>query len=99
MGVVNGVGEGRFNPNGTVTREQFITMMMRLCGGENIPELALSYEDADTISDYAYSAFQQAQVFGLLTGYEDHTIRPQKELSRAEAVALLMRLARWLETE
>lgn len=99
MGIVNGVGNGRFNPNGAVTREQFVTMMMRLWGGDAFPDLALTYEDEADISDYAYNYIQQAQVFGLLTGYEDNTLRPQKQLNRGEAVALLMRLARWLETE
>lgn len=99
MGIVNGVGNGRFNPNGAVTREQFVTMMMRLWGGDAFPDLALTYEDEADISDYAYNYIQQAQVFGLLTGYEDNTLHPQKQLNRGEAVALLMRLTRWLETQ
>ncbi len=99
MGIVNGVGNGRFNPDGAVTREQFVTMMMRLWGGDVFPDLALTYEDEADISDYAYNYIQQAQDFGLLTGYKDNTLRPRKQLSRGEAVALLMRLARWLDTQ
>ncbi len=98
-GVVEGVGKGRFNPNGAVTREQFITMMMRIWGGDAFPDLALTYEDEADISDYAYNYIQLAQAFGLITGYDDNTLRPQRELNRGEAVALLMRLVRWLEKE
>ena len=99
FGVVKGVGEGRFDPNGAVTREQFITMMMRLWGGEGVPDLELPYADEDGISDYAIDYIRQAQAFGLLTGYQDNTLRPQQQLNRGEAVALLMRLARAFEPE
>lgn len=98
-GVVEGVGEDRFDPNGAVTREQFITMMMRIWGGDAYPDLALTYDDIDEISEYAYGRIQQAQVSGLLTGYEDNTLRPKETLDRGEAVTLLMRLVRFMDTE
>lgn len=98
-GVVEGVGDERFNPNDAVTREQFITMMMRIWGGDAFPELALTYEDEADISDYAYNHIQQAQAFGLLTGYEDNTLRPKETLDRGEAVTLLMRLVRFMDSE
>lgn len=97
MGIVNGVGKDRFNPNGAVTREQFITMMMRLWAGDRVADLALSYADLEDISSYALDSIRTATALGLLTGYEDNTLRPQKQLSRAEAVTLLMRHIRTLE--
>lgn len=94
-GIVNGIGNNLFAPNAPVTREQFITMMMRLVKLEE--ETELSYEDADLVSDFAVSAMQQAQAAGLLTGYKDNTLRPQGALTRAEGVTLLMRLLRSME--
>ena len=89
MGVVNGMGDGTFAPDAPVTREQYITMMCRLLGATE--EAELPYSDADTISPYAVTFVKQAQAMGLLTGYEDGTLRPQTELNRAEAVTLLVR--------
>jgi hypothetical protein len=89
MGVVNGMGDGTFAPDAPVTREQYITMMCRLLGATE--EAELPYSDADTISPYAVTFVRQAQAMGLLTGYEDGTLRPQTELNRAEAVTLLVR--------
>ena len=97
MGIVNGVGKDSFNPNGAVTREQFITMMMRLWAGDCVADLALSYADLEDISSYALDSIRTATALGLLTGYEDTTLRPQKQLSRGEAVTLLMRHVRTLE--
>lgn len=91
-GVVNGKGDGRFDPEAPVTREQYITMMCRLVKATE--EAELSYSDSADISDYALTSIRQAQAMGLLTGYEDGTLRPQTELNRAEAVTLLMRLVR-----
>ena len=96
-GIVNGVGDNRFAPESTVTREQFITMIMRLWGSEEKAEL--TYADADSISPYALEAMQQAQAAGLLTGYEDHTLQPQRGLRRSEAVALAVRLLSWQAAE
>ena len=96
--IVLGVSENEFAPNDYVTREQYITMMMRLVDTlEKTPEPSeLSYSDADEISRYAVEPMQKAATIGLLSGYEDGTIRPRSRLNRAEGVALVMRLLRWL---
>lgn len=96
--IVLGVSENEFAPNDYVTREQYITMLMRLVDKlEKTPELSeLPYSDAEEISQYAVEPMQKAATIGLLSGYEDGTIRPQSRLNRAEGVALVMRLLRWL---
>ncbi len=91
-GVVKGKSGGRFDPEAPVTREQFLTMLCRLAGATE--EAELPYSDSADISDYAVTFVRQAQALGLLTGYQDGTLRPQVELNRAEAVTLLMRLVR-----
>lgn len=94
-GIVYGMGKNQFDPDRLITREQFICMMMRLAKREEAAEL--EYSDADTVSAYAVEAMQQAQAAGLLAGYEDGTIKPQNQMTRAEGVSLLMRLSRYLE--
>ena len=88
--MVNGIGDGLFDPESNVTREQFITMMMRMWGKQDVAELP--YTDAGDISPYALTAMKQAQAAGLIKGYEDLTLLPLKALTRAEAVALAVRL-------
>lgn len=100
QGIVLGVSKDKYAPNANVTREQFVAMLMRLvdCLGKT-PELAeLNYKDSDKISAYAVVSMQKAASIGLISGYEDGTIRPQNNLTRAEAVALVVRLVNWLDT-
>lgn len=100
-GIVLGMGENLFSPNDYVTREQYVSMMMRLVDYlEKAPELTeLTYPDADRISEYAVVPMQKAATIELLGGYPDGTIRPQNNLTRAEGVTLIMRLLHWLEEE
>ncbi len=96
-GIVRGIGDGLFAPDASVTREQFITMMMRLAALEE--EAELEYEDAASVSGYARAHMRKAQAAGLLTGYKDGCLRPQNQMTRAEGATLLMRLIRLLTTE
>lgn len=100
-GIVKGVSADLFAPDDPVSREQFITLLMRLAEHLGLtPEPSdLTYTDVDSISPFALEPLQCAQSAGLLAGYEDGTVRPQGELTRAEGVTLLVRLLHWLETE
>ena len=100
-GIVKGVSANLFAPEDPVSREQFITLLMRLAGhlGLNSEPTDLAYTDTGSISSFALESMQRAQSAGLLAGYKDGTIRPHGELTRAEGVTLLVRFLHWLETE
>ncbi len=99
-GIIEGVGKGRFAPENAVTREEFVTMLMRCAAakGKTVSPSALPYSDSASVSSFAVDPMRCAQAAGLLGGYSDGTFRPQGTLTRAEGVTLLMRLVRWLET-
>ena len=93
-GIINGMTEQEFCPDRNISRQDFITMLMRFtdyCGVGAIKTL-LNYSDFDEIADYAVEPLEQAQAMGLLGGYEDGTLRPRRDMSRAESVTLLLRL-------
>ena len=58
-GVVNGVGKGRFDPKGTVTREQLATILFRMSGGMSGMEGMLggiydsNFTDSKSVSSWA----------------------------------------------
>ena len=55
-GVVNGVGGGKFEPEGKVTREQFAAMVSRYMSYKKVPASegeTISFLDANDISSYA----------------------------------------------
>lgn len=97
-GVVNGVGNGKFNPNGTVTREQIAAILYRyasLRGIDVSADTSLNYfPDGSRVSSYAVAPMQWAVETGLIGGRKNgNTIYlvPSDGATRAEVVAILMR--------
>ncbi|MBE6985242.1 MAG: hypothetical protein E7434_06510 [Ruminococcaceae bacterium] len=96
--VTKGYPDNTFRPDAHISREEFITMLVRYAASD-VEGTKLMFTDKGLISDYARKPMQRANTIGLLTGYDDGTIRPNNELTRAEGVAILMRLVEWLGEE
>lgn len=96
MGVASGVGNGRFDPGGAVTREQMATMSYQFLKSMGITygndNTVLPYSDADSISDWALDAVKAMYTSKLITGREDGSFDPFAPTSRAEAAAMIRRL-------
>ncbi len=97
-GIVNGVGDNRFNPNGLITREQLVVMIHRFATFNGMDPEARNdladFTDADKVSSYAQDAVQWAVATGLLNGVEEDgviTLRPQGNATRAQVCAILQR--------
>lgn len=95
-GVVRGVSDTEFAPAKGVTREQAATMMVQYLEslGMEIGANQTDFKDAAQISSYARAPIAKAQALGLLSGYEDGTVKPKQVITRAEAMALVMNLVR-----
>ena len=97
-GIVNGVGNGKFDPNGTVTREQIATILYRYAAyrGVDVSDRASLdlFTDAGAVSDYASAPMQWAVQTKLISGRLDHKqlyLAPQSGGTRAEVATILMR--------
>ncbi|HIY33063.1 MAG TPA: S-layer homology domain-containing protein [Candidatus Evtepia faecavium] len=94
-GVVNGVSETQFAPGNNITREQLATILFRYAqakGCDVSPRADLSgFPDAGDILPYAQEAMAWAVAEGLLQGFEDDTLRPQGNATRAQIATILMR--------
>ncbi|GEM_PF-4438069 len=96
-GIVSGVSENEFAPDENITREQIATIMYRYAQykgydvsvGENTN--ILSYDDFDSVSEYAISAMQYAVGNGLIKGKSESTLNPQDNATRAEIATILQR--------
>ncbi|ANY65641.1 hypothetical protein BBD42_03560 [Paenibacillus sp. BIHB 4019] len=87
-GIINGYPDGTFKPNHTVTRAEFVVMLMnalkpKTVGGE------LSFIDAENIGTWAREAVAKAVQEGIIKGYEDGSFRPNTEITRAEMVDMI----------
>ena len=94
-GVVNGVSATQFAPGNNITREQLATILFRYAqakGYDVSPRADLSgFPDAGDILPYAREAMAWAVAEGLLQGFEDDTLRPQGNATRAQIATILMR--------
>ena len=97
-GIVNGVGNGKFNPQGAITREQAATMLARasktlgLSGEAKDADAALkAYPDAQAASSYAKDALAFCAEHAILEA--DRTdLRPGEAICRCEVAQMVWNL-------
>lgn len=93
---LKGFDDKTFRPDEPITREQAAAMLQRyaefakesnsLWNETNI----LSYEDFDSISDWAIPSLQWAVGAGVMKGRTDSTINPIENITRAEIAQMLV---------
>ncbi|GGE02809.1 S-layer homology domain-containing protein [Paenibacillus nasutitermitis] len=89
-GIVSGYPDGTFRPDGSVTRAEFASMLMR--GVKPADEgMALVFKDKDKIGSWAVESVQQAVKLGIISGYADGTFRPNANITHAEMIAMVVR--------
>lgn len=81
-GIANGTGNGRFDPNSAITREQLAVILynyakyMKYNVSAGKDTNILSYNDAFGISEYAYGALQWTCGAGILGGRYERQPQP-----------------------
>lgn len=85
------VAEGEtFEPESYITRQDAMTMIGRAFYVKGTDTTAIeSFADYDEISDYALDYVAGLVEEGMVGGYEDNTIRPLAQITRAESVKIL----------
>ncbi len=86
-GYASGYPDGTFRPYQSVTRVEaavFLARVLNISGNA-----ALKFADASQIDEWARPAVAALVEKGVLSGYPDGTFRPQRPITRAEAVVLV----------
>lgn len=102
-GIMNGVGEGEFDPYGGATRAQVVTVLYRLAG-EPTGAADSSFSDVPA-GQWFTEAVNWAAANGIAKGYEDGTFAPYNYVTREEFLVFLdrfseskkLRLNKWSE--
>ena len=89
-GIVNGYPDGTFRPDNTVTRAEFVTMLMRIIGQEGGRN-----GFADVQGHWAEKYVAKAAEYGYVGGYPDGTFRPDASITRAEAFKIMSTVFGW----
>ena len=90
-GIINGVGGGMGAPRRTVTRQQKVTMLYRYDGMNHVKYDLSVVPDVDSVSYYAFDAFEWAVANGHVNGLTATTLAPQAITNRAQAATILAR--------
>ncbi|MCL2343258.1 MAG: S-layer homology domain-containing protein [Firmicutes bacterium] len=92
LGLVNGVGNGKFNPDAQITRGDFVTILGRLQGIDPTQYMGASFSDVSATAYYAPS-IAWASASGLVNGYGDGTFAPTAQITRQEMATIIARYA------
>ncbi len=98
-GLVKGVTDSVFDPNGTMTRGQVITVMMRLAGytAKDVSDLTNPFTDCKD-SDYYTPAVKWAVYADITTGVSDTSFAPNAPVTREQMATFVSNLIKYYET-
>lgn len=89
LGVVNGYPDGSFKPDGTITRAEFATMLVKAF--ELSPQSGKVF--ADTIGHWASDYIATAEANGLVSGYDASTFGPDDLITREQTAVMIVKAA------
>lgn len=90
LGIINGVGNNKFNPTGSVTRGEWITMLYRAAGSPAVYS-SVSFTD---VPSWCKDAVQWAVQNGITDGIGNNKFGPDMTLDRMQIVTFMYRFAK-----
>ena len=98
-GVTNGVDAAHFGVGQPITREQMATLAERFMEVRLHVALkaaknpAAAFSDAEQVSEWAKESVEAMRIAGILQGDDQQRVNPKAYATRAEATAVILRLA------
>lgn len=95
LGILKGVGENEFNPYAEISRQDLMTICARglnLANGSADTETLQKFSDSEYVADYAAVSVAAMVRSALVNGYEDGTVRPLGNTTRAETAVIMHRI-------
>ncbi|MGQ9556738.1 MAG: S-layer homology domain-containing protein, partial [Desulfurispora sp.] len=92
LGIVKGYDDGTIQPDKTITRAEFATILAREIGiGQQVGQAPTTFSDVPA-SHWASGYIALAVGKGWIKGYGDGTFKPENNVTYAEAVTMVVRL-------
>lgn len=89
-GVINGYEDSTFRPNNTISRAEFAKVIGIALEGKGAIWDATVTNFTDAKGHWAVPYISYAATMGIINGYEDGTFRPDKPVTYAEAVKMIV---------
>ncbi len=95
-GIIYGLGDGRFAPNESITREQAATILYRTAeflGNKTMPTaIKMLYIDESEISDWAISSVASMKAMEIMNGVSEREFDAKGTYTVEQAIATMVRL-------
>lgn len=91
-GIVTGYEDGTFQPTKSITRQELAVMLWRYEGSPESEGSLDSFKDANNVLAYAKDALVWAVANGVVNGYDNGTLQPKANSTRAVVAQMLMNL-------
>ena len=93
LGIMKGYEDGTLKLNNKIKRSEFITLVVKMMAYDkdtNLDSTKISFKDLKN-KHWAYTNIRVALKYKLVAGYPDNTIAPDKDVTYAEALAVVIR--------
>lgn len=99
LGIVNGKGNGKFDPNGSITRQEAATMLTKTAEALDYEVKAKSttYADSSSIATWAKAGVDFVSFYGIMNGTGKDSFSPKGTYTRQQAYLTIARLDSALE--
>jgi hypothetical protein len=91
-GVVSGYGNELFGPNDVVTRAQVMKMALEAFAETDATSTSSNFSDVSS-TDWFSTYVATGTAIGIVNGYEDGSFKPDKTVTRAEALKIILEAA------
>lgn len=87
MGIIKGYDDGTIKPDRTISREEYVAMLVRALGIETEDSFENTYKDV-TAKNWSHKYIKAAKENGLLTVFNGYYFYPYKEITREEMAVI-----------
>jgi hypothetical protein len=94
LGIVEGIGNNKFNPNGHLTQEQAAAILSNLSMAMNysLKDGNHAFADSKEISKWAIKDVQKVKASGIMEGTWTNMFNPKGNYTREESIVTILRL-------
>lgn len=90
QGYIKGYPDGTFQPDKNISRAEFMALVNRVFSYSR--KTGINFKDVPA-SAWFYNTVMEAKAAGYISGYQDGTMKPESPITRAEAAAIIARIA------
>ena len=94
LGVIDGRGNGIFDPDAAITRQEAAKLLANTAGVMGLPhtEVYYDYSDAEEADEWAQPFIQEVSNLGVMLGVSEGVFDPQGTYTREQSVITMLRL-------